>query len=125
MPIQIIYNGKRYDGLEKMPADVRAEFLAATRHLADRNNDGVPDLFQEGDTQMTMSSRRRIVINGREYASWKDVPDELRQRLERKVESFDARQRLPGVGRWVLVMAVIGALLAGIAIGVGIGISMQ
>jgi hypothetical protein len=89
---QITINGQTYSSVEQMPADVRRQYDAAMQLLSKK-----PDLLSDaspgdvsisttggGDlahptfktvTQMTTS---RIVINGKEYARWDDVPAEAR-----------------------------------------------
>jgi hypothetical protein len=43
-----IINGKPYDNIEDMPADVRAQFDQSLSILEDEDGDGIPDLLQKG-----------------------------------------------------------------------------
>jgi hypothetical protein len=91
MPTRITVNGVEYRSVEEMPPDVRAEYDRMMSLLADRNNDGGPDILEDqhvtapaAQSKLTASVSKvtRININGQKYDRWEDVPPELRQMID-------------------------------------------
>jgi hypothetical protein len=48
MKQKIVFNGIEYGHPDEMPPDVRADFQRVMDLLADRNDDGIPDILEEG-----------------------------------------------------------------------------
>src|SRR5687767_3000039 len=42
----ITVNGRTYQNVDEMPPDVRRQYEQVMSLMADRNNDGVPDIFE-------------------------------------------------------------------------------
>ena len=84
---RITVDGKTYASVEEMPADVRREYEETIgRLLADRDGNGVPDVFESGtvegaDVARVTTTSEVYEINGRRYDSLDDVPPEFREML--------------------------------------------
>lgn len=51
MRTRIVFNGKEYSSLEEMPAEIRREYeRAMATVLADTDRDGIPDIFEGGNS---------------------------------------------------------------------------
>jgi hypothetical protein len=89
MARHITINGQTYFSIDDMPADVRRQYEAAMQLIS--KNRGAPADDSAGDISIstggdgsplgfqsvTNVTSRRIVINGREFARWEDVPAEV------------------------------------------------
>jgi hypothetical protein len=80
---RIVFNGREYSSADEMPPDVREVFERTMRLAADSDRDGVPDVFEGKDGNVTSITRSRIVVNGREYGSVEEMPPDVRQAYER------------------------------------------
>ncbi len=106
-PKQIVIDGKTYNSVEEMPADVRRNYEEALRNMgsasaagapnmlaglaqvfADNNNDGTPDMMQSAPT-IKLSGGMKIVVNGQTYDSVDDLPPEFRARYEQAMGAMD------------------------------------
>ena len=110
----IYFNGKRYDSIADMPADIRQIYERFNRLFADADQDGVPDLIQgrglagikdtisaakelgqmssqAGWTQEQLSIVRvtdtGIHVNGKSYNSVEEMPTHVRKVYEQVVNS--------------------------------------
>lgn len=45
---EITINGKTYHGVDEMPPDVRTQFEQMQSMLVDKNNNGIPDIVENG-----------------------------------------------------------------------------
>jgi hypothetical protein len=88
MSATITFNGKTYNSLEEMPARERAAYEAVMNAFADKDQDGVPDLF-EGSASM-QASQANIVYNGQVYHSLDELPPEARLRYQQAMGKLDA-----------------------------------
>jgi hypothetical protein len=79
--MKIIFNGQEYDGVERMPPDIRRRYLEVVDMLGDANGDGVPDVLQ-GPESRAVAVKESIIYNGREYKDRSELPPEARQALE-------------------------------------------
>jgi hypothetical protein len=103
---KIIVDGRTYSSVEEMPAAVRQKYEATLgRLLADRDGNGVPDVFEAGTVGgagVSHVTRATTVYktNGREFTSLDDVPPEFRALLDQAPGHVphDASARLPNAG---------------------------
>lgn len=51
---EITINGKTYRGVDEMPADVRAQYEQMEAMFADKNNNGIPDIAEDGTSRPTV-----------------------------------------------------------------------
>jgi hypothetical protein len=78
---QITVNGRTYGSIDEMPPDVRRQYERAMSLLADKNNNGVPDILEGGAMPpplppeegtdvsfVTTTSTSRSFVNGREVS---------------------------------------------------------
>ena len=92
MERKIVVNGQEYDSVEAMPPDVRRLYEEATKLLADRDGDGVPDLMQDpaAITHATTITTTQFVVDGRTYTDPAAMPPEARARYEAAMKRLDA-----------------------------------
>ena len=114
---KIIFNGRVYRSVAEMPPDERKSYESLIEFCADKNLDGVPDLFQQGKMggikqafefakEMSKVSQRgsawsqdsllairitdsKIFVNGRAFNSVDEMPSEVRQAYEQTIDSVD------------------------------------
>lgn len=95
---KILFNGQEYNRVEDMPADVRQLYEQMMGMFADKNQDGIPDMFQQGkagqvvQTPMNVSATQMIVVDGQVYHSVADLPPDVRGRYEAKMAEVDKNQ---------------------------------
>ena len=97
MSVKIVFNGQEYSGVEAMPPNLRREYEATLyllRNIGDRGF--VSRLLDAVGVRVQATIRRKIVVNGKEYASVDELPPELRQRVAQTVAA-----RVPGDDRTV------------------------
>jgi hypothetical protein len=116
-PKRIVIDGKSYDSVNEMPADVRRQYEKTMRSVgreidsgetnstpnmpnaitstddlanpfADKNNNGVPDIM-ENIPSLSVFGGMNIVVDGVEYHSPDDLPSEARARYEQAMGSLD------------------------------------
>lgn len=83
----IVFNGKSYASLDEMPPEERKVYEQVAGMFADKNQDGVPDVFEGvmgmGEVNVhsvSMSSdQAQIIVDGKAYSSVDDMPAEVRQ----------------------------------------------
>lgn len=85
MTENILFNGKTYRSLEDMPPGVRQAYESVMQVLADKNQNGLPDLF-EGALRTQHTS---LVYNGQSYERLEDLPPEARERYEKMMGEWD------------------------------------
>ncbi len=59
-------------------------------NMSDDNHNGIPDVIEQ---QMTAGSSTKLIINGAQYSSWDEVPQELqylKEVLKNKSQKVDA-----------------------------------
>jgi hypothetical protein len=85
----IVVNGKSYSNLDEMPPDVRQSYEQTMGLLADKNQNGMPDIFEgmtgAGDIQVqnvTTVGSTQFVVEGKVYSSVDELPPEARQKYE-------------------------------------------
>jgi UTP-glucose-1-phosphate uridylyltransferase len=100
---RITINGQTYNSVEEMPPDIRGQYEAAMGKLADRNANGVPDIFEQPPSDpshtniMVSSSSHKFVVNDQTYDRLEDIPPQLRSQIIDAIpESFQAE---PTTGR--------------------------
>ena len=88
---QIVVNGKLYSSLDEMPPDIRQTYEQTLGMLADRNQNGVPDIVEGAlgtagcfDVQATpiLINRTQISVDGKMVSSVDDLSLEAREKYE-------------------------------------------
>src|SRR5262245_33053194 len=83
MQAKIKLNGVTYDSLEAMPPEARKLYdtLLRVPELVDRGPDHRPDLVQHelGPLKYTSTVRRKLIVNGQEYADEAAMPPDVRE----------------------------------------------
>ncbi len=86
----IVVNGKSYSSLDEMPPEVRQEYEQAMGMLADKDQDGLPDVFEgmlgAGNVNVqtpTVVGSTQFVVDGKVYSSVDELPLDARQKYDR------------------------------------------
>ena len=104
---RIVIDGKTYNSVDEMPEDVRRSYEEAMRGFkggdplnaqgaganlnqvfADRNNNGMPDIF-EGGQAINVSGGMKFVVDGQTYDSFDQLPPDARAKYEQAMNSID------------------------------------
>jgi len=90
MAPSIIFNGKGYESAEEMPADVRRAYQSIMGILADKNQDGTPDLLESLPAGAAQAiSSMQVFFEGRMYSGVNELPPEARARYEQAMSKLD------------------------------------
>jgi hypothetical protein len=91
---KISFNGQEYDSPEAMPAEVRQLYQLALGMLADKDQDGMPDLFagMAGAASSTSVQASQFIVDGKAYGSLDELPAEARKKYEQAFGQFDANR---------------------------------
>jgi hypothetical protein len=89
---RIVIDGRTYNSVNEMPADVRAKYEKAMKMLRDQNRDGRPDVFDVSSSTQVVSNTMKFVVDGREYSSIEDLPPETRAKYEQAMSAVDKNQ---------------------------------
>jgi hypothetical protein len=102
MNVKIVFNGHEYSNVEAMPPDVRQEYEVTLDLLSKTSDRGmISKLLDAVGVRVQATIRRRIVVNGKEYASADELPPELRQRFEQAVAAHASHRAGPRASRTV------------------------
>ncbi|HEX4574792.1 MAG TPA: hypothetical protein VH158_06650 [Gemmatimonadales bacterium] len=102
MNVKIVFNGHEYSNVEAMPPDVRQEYEVTLDLLGKTSDRGmISQLLDAVGLKVQATIRRKIVINGKEYASVDALPPELRQRFEQAVAVHASNRAGSGASRTV------------------------
>jgi hypothetical protein len=82
MATKIVFNGQEYPSVEAMPPAVRQAYQQVMGMFADKDGDGVPDLFQDGGIEPTVIQQSSFVMNGQAYPSLEAMPPDVRRMYE-------------------------------------------
>lgn len=106
-PRLIVIDGKTYKSVEEMPEDVRQRYEEAMRGFsdanpvnapgamdilnqvfADKNKNGVPDLF-EGDQVINVTGGMKFFVDGRTIDNINELPPDARAKYEQAMGAMD------------------------------------
>lgn len=89
---RITFNGQEYDSPDAMPPDVRRLYDLMSGMLADKDGDGMPDMFEgvDGNNASITTQTTQFVVDGKVYTNLDDLPPEARRRYEQTMRRFDA-----------------------------------
>ncbi len=93
----ISFNGKTYTSIDEMSAEQRAAYEQIMDFMQDKNNNGIPDLF-EGDAlqkMLGMSENTSVIINGKQMQSLDSLPPEARAKFEKSMVLISRMGLLP------------------------------
>lgn len=83
MSDQYIVNGKTYNSMDEMPPDVRARYDMLNNLLADKNQDGTPDIMADAmNAGTTVIQSSTIIYQGKTYNSVDELPPDARAKYE-------------------------------------------
>ena len=95
MSAKILFNGQDYDSVDAMPAEVRYAYEEVIIVLAEKDQNGIPDMFEKDrpDTlpllaqsapvaaEPQVTTKTRVKVNGQEVSNLVDIPADVRQSL--------------------------------------------
>jgi|GEM_PF-489535 len=101
--MKINFNGKAYDSVDEMPSDIRAAYEAVTTAFADKDGNGVPDIFEgKGNAKVvnlgtvftSQTNMQKIFFEGKQYNSSDELPPDARAKYDEAMGklSVDANQ---------------------------------
>ena len=109
-PKVIVIDGKTYQSVDEMPADIRQKYEQAMRSLGDSNvnripdafetmnlfgdkdGNGVPDVLENITAGQAAVNSMKIVIDGKEFNDIENLPPEARARYEEAMGKLDANR---------------------------------
>lgn len=109
-PRVIVIDGKTYNSISEMPADVRARYeqamstlkdqdgnripdaLEGSNILADKNHNGIPDVIENTPGAPLVANSIKVLLDGQEYTSLDDLPPEARAKYEQAMGALDANR---------------------------------
>jgi hypothetical protein len=109
-PTFIVIDGKTYKSVNDMPQDVRLKYEQAMGSLkdqaqnqtptalesgnlfGDKNNNGIPDVFENAFSASDMMSSMKIMVDGKQVNSVDDLPPEARAKYDRAMSGLDANK---------------------------------
>jgi len=109
-PRLIVIDGKTYNSVNDMPEDVRLKYeqamgsmkdqdqnqihdaLETGNLLGDKNNNGVPDVFENVFGAGGIMSSMKIIVDGKEVNSIDDLPPDARAKYDRAMSGLDANK---------------------------------
>ncbi len=89
MSPKIVFNGREYDGVESMPAEVRQEYERALAALGAVERDKLEVAMGRGglNIKLNLSVHRKFKVNGKEYDSIDAMPPEARAAYEKALQA--------------------------------------
>lgn len=90
MEENILFNGITYRSVNDMPPEVRQTYESLMEIMADKNQNGVPDLFEgQLGRQVQRTQTTNIVYNGQSYNNLNELPPEARAKYEAFMGKWD------------------------------------
>jgi hypothetical protein len=91
MSTKIVFNGREYDGVESMPADVRQEYERVLGALGAEDRGKVEAALGHGaGLKLNVTVHRTFRVGGKEYESVDAMPADARAAFEKAVEKNPA-----------------------------------
>ena len=96
MSEKIVFNGREYDGVDAMPAEVRRQYEAVLNIVRDQSGGSkLASLLESGPVRqlfkISTTVHRRILVNGKEFTSVDEMPADVRGAYERAVAEAGAK----------------------------------
>lgn len=109
-PRLIVIDGKTYTSVNEMPEDIRQKYeqamgslkqqnqnqtpdvLAGANLFSDKNNNGIPDIFENGLNAGTVIGSMKVIVDGKQVNSVNDLPPEARAKYDRAMSALDANK---------------------------------
>ncbi len=109
-PRLIVIDGKTYTSVNEMPEDIRQKYeqamgsfkeqnqnpvpdvLAGGDLFGDKNNNGIPDLFENGLNAGTVIGAMKVIMDGKQIDSVNGLPPEARARYDQAMSALDANK---------------------------------
>ena len=109
-PRIIVIDGKTYNSVDEMPADVRQRYEQAMRTLkdqdgnripdaiehsnmlADNNRNGIPDMVENTAGAPIVAKAIKVLLDGKEFNSLDELPPDARAKYEQAMGTLDANR---------------------------------
>ena len=118
MSAKFVVNGKEYDRIEDMPAEVRSKYQALSGLLADADHNGIPDIMDGkgiGANISALNMAVNIVHDGKVYTSVSDLPPELRAKYDKAMQALGGAGGSGVAGSGVMPANIANIFAAGAA----------
>jgi hypothetical protein len=91
----IVFNGKTYNSVDEMPPEVRQAYEKVVGLFADKNQNGIPDVFEGigSVNRQNINIKKKttaIIYDGKKYDNVEQLPPEARQKYEQAMGKLDA-----------------------------------
>jgi hypothetical protein len=88
---KITFNGQEYESRDAMPTEIRRLYDLASTMLADKDQNGVPDLLEGAPSNVAQDVRQvqLFVADGKAYSSLDELPLDMRKHYEQAMKLFD------------------------------------
>jgi hypothetical protein len=83
MSPKFVYNGKEYSSLEELPPELRQVYEQALSSLADRDQNGIPDILEGTAAHALVTALNAFHVNGQMYGNLDELPPEVRQAYQK------------------------------------------
>lgn len=110
---EITINGKTYHSVDDMPPDVRAQYEQMEAMFADKNNNGTPDIAEDGTSRPTIVQQ----VTTRSFQA--DRSDLRVPRGSPSLRTYRSNPSGSGNGEVQMSRSTLVALLAGAAVVAG------
>jgi hypothetical protein len=109
-PRIIVIDGKTYNSVDEMPADMRQRYEQAMRTLkdqdgnripdaieqnnmlADNNRNGIPDIVENTAGAPIIANAIKVLVDGKEFNSLDELPPDARAKYEQAMGTLDANR---------------------------------
>ncbi len=80
--MKIVFNGQEYPSLDAMPPEARKAYQQVMGMFADKDGNGVPDVFEGRGSDAVVIEQSSIVVNGQAYPGVEAMPADVRRIYE-------------------------------------------
>jgi len=94
---KIVVNGNSYSNIDEMPSEIRKLYQDTIDILADKDNNGIPDILEDridahiniNDKPVQIDKTTIININGKEYTDISELPPDAQSRYKLAMKKLD------------------------------------
>ncbi|MCA1554633.1 MAG: hypothetical protein LC737_09675 [Chloroflexi bacterium] len=93
----VVFNGKTYNSVDEMPPDARNGYEQAMSVFADKNQNGVPDIFEGKNVAATNFTTSTIIYEGKTYNSADELPPEAKAKYDAALKKLGGDVNKDGI----------------------------
>lgn len=110
--MKIVFNGQEYPSLEAMPPEARKAYQQVMGMFADKDGNGVPDVFEGRGSDAAVIEQSSIVVNGKAYPGVEAMPDDVRRIYEQTMGALAKSGGAAGAGGAASLSAAVEGVSA-------------